>query len=304
MSHAYPASGPVKLEANVGDHPVTRALKAGEIRSDLITFDFCGPKVANQGFKPMVREGKFDTGELAIVTFLMAKLYGKPLIILPATVLGRFQQHTIVYNAEHGPLKPGDLNGKRVGLRSYSVTTATWVRGILQHEYGVDPARVTWVCSDDAHLAEYRDPPNVERTPPGAKPFDQMLLAGEIDAAVIPDTPKDPRIQPLIPDPHAAARAWYAKHGIIPINHLIAVQKPLADARPDIVREVYRLFSESKKAAPPAADGIDFFPFGIEANRKPVETIVQFCVEQKIIPRPYSVDEIFGEGMRLLGAAA
>jgi 4,5-dihydroxyphthalate decarboxylase len=297
----YPATGPLTLQVNVGDHPVTRALKAGEINSDLVHFEFTGPKVANQGFKPMVREGKFDCGELAIVTFLMAKRYGKPLVILPATVLGRFQQHTIVYNAARGALKPSDLNGRRVGLRSYSVTTATWVRGILQHEYGVDPARVTWLCSDDAHLAEFRDPPNVVRTPPGAKPFDQMLLDGEIDAAVIPDTPKDPRIQPLIPEPQAAARAWYAKHGVIPINHLIAVQRPLAEARPDAVREIYRLFFESKKAAPPAADGIDFFPFGVEANRKPVETIVGYCVEQKILPRPYSVDEIFGEGMKVLG---
>jgi 4,5-dihydroxyphthalate decarboxylase len=288
------------LQANVGDHPVTRALKAGEIKSDSVTIDFVGPKVANQGFKPMVREGKFDVGELAIVTFLQAKVYGKPLILLPATVLGRFQQHTIVYNAERAPLKPGDLNGKRVGLRSYSVTTATWVRGILQHEYGVDLDRVTWVCSDDGHLAEYRDPPNVERTPPGAKPFDQMLLAGEIDAAVIPDTPKDPRIQPLIPDPPAAARAWYAKHGIVPINHLVAVQKPLADARPDAVREIYRLFVESKKAAPAAADGIDFFPFGVEANRKPVETIVQYAVEQRLIPRAFTVDEIFADAVRIL----
>jgi 4,5-dihydroxyphthalate decarboxylase len=293
--------GNLRLKTLLGDHAVTGALKRGEVASPHISFDLADVKVPNTAFKRVVRDLEFDVAELAIVTFLMAKVFGKPLVLLPATVLGRFQQHTIVYNAERGPLKPGDLNGRRVGLRSYSVTTATWVRGILQHEYGVDPARVTWVCSDDAHLAEYRDPPNVERTPPGAKPFDQMLLAGEVDAAVIPDTPKDPRIQPLISDPQAAARAWYGKHGIIPINHLIAVQRPLAEARPDVVREIYRLFTESKQAAPLPADGIDFFPFGVEANRKPVETIVRYCVEQKILPRPYSVDEIFGEAMGILG---
>ena len=225
-----------------------------------MTFDFCGPKVANQGFKPMVREGQYDAGELAIVTFLQAKVYGKPLILLPATVLGRFQQHTIVYNAERGPLKPGDLTGRRVGLRSYSVTTATWVRGILQHEYGVDLARVTWVCSDDGHLAEYRDPPNVERTKPGAKPFDQMLFEGEIDAAVIPDTPKDPRIRPLIADPQAAARAWYEKNKVIPINHLLAVQKPLADARPDVVKEIYRVLSGEQEGRAGCGRRHRFFP--------------------------------------------
>jgi 4,5-dihydroxyphthalate decarboxylase len=297
----YPSSGPITLQANLGDHPVTRALKAGEIKSDLVRFDFCGPKIANQGFKPMVRDGKFDAGELAIVTFLQAIVYGKPLILLPATVLGRFQQHTIVYNAERGPLKPSDLNGRRVGLRSYSVTTATWVRGILQHEYGVEPARVTWVCSDDGHLAEYRNPPNVERTPPGAKPFAQMLIDGEIDAAVIPEAPPDPRIRPLIPDPQAAARAWYAKHKVIPINHLIAVQKPLAEARPDVVREIYRVLTESKRAAPPAADGIDFFPFGVEAIKKPLETIAQYALEQKVIPRKFTAEEVFAEATRILG---
>ncbi len=301
MTSAYPASGPITLKANLGDHPATRALKAGEIKSDLVSFDFCGPKIANQGFKPMVREGKFDAGELAIVTFLQAKVYGKPLILLPATVLGRFQQHTLLYNADRGPLKPSDLNGRRVGLRSYTVTTATWVRGILQHEYGVDPARVTWVCSDDGHLAEYRDPPNVERTKPGAKPFVQMLLDGEIDAAVIPDAPQDARIRPLIPDPQAAARAWYEKNKVVPINHLVAVQKPLADARSDAVREIYRVLFESKKAAPPPADGIDFFPFGIEANRKSLETIVQYAFEQKVIPRKFEVDEVFAEAARILG---
>ena len=117
---------------------MTRALKAARVTSDLVTFDFCGPKVANQGFKPMVREGTFDAGELAIGTFLQAKVYGKPLVLLPAVVMGRSQHHTIVYNHAKGELGPKDLEGRRVGVRSYTQTTGIWVRGILQHEYGVD----------------------------------------------------------------------------------------------------------------------------------------------------------------------
>ena len=95
---------------------------------------------------------------------------------------------------------------------------------------------------------------------------------------------------------------WYEKYKVIPINHLLAVQKRLADARPDVVKEIYRVLLESKKAAPPATDGIDFFRFGIEANRKPLETIVQYAFEQKIIPRKFEVDEVFAEARRILGA--
>src|SRR5688572_32350382 len=91
---AYPKPGPVKLKANLADYPMTRALKSGAVTSNLVTFDFCGPKVANQGFKQMVRERAFDAGELAIGTFLEARTYGKPLTLLPAVVMGRFQHQT------------------------------------------------------------------------------------------------------------------------------------------------------------------------------------------------------------------
>jgi 4,5-dihydroxyphthalate decarboxylase len=91
------------------------------------------------------------------------------------------------------------------------------------------------------------------------------------------------------------------KNKVIPINHLLAVQKPLADARPDVVREIYGMLSKSKKAAPPAADGIDFFPFGFEANRKPLETISQYAFEQKIIPQQLNADVVFADAKRILG---
>ena len=286
---SFPKIGPVTLKTNLADYPVTRALKAGEIRTDLVNFDFCGPKSAFEGFKPMVREGKFDAGELAIVTFLQAKTYGKPFVLLPAVVMGRFQHHCLGYNAERGEIGPGNIAGRRIGVRSYTQTTGAWVRGILAHEYGVDLSRVTTVTTEDAHLAEFRDPPGVERAASGQK-LDQMLLAGEIDALIVGDLPKDPRIKPVIPDPQAAARAWYRKHGTVPINHLFAVHADLAKARPDVVRDIFRALLASKNAAPPPADGIDFHPFGIEALEKPLALIIQYAFEQKIIPRRFAVD--------------
>jgi 4,5-dihydroxyphthalate decarboxylase len=300
MTTAFPATGKVRLRTNLADNPVVRALKDGTVRSDLVEFDFCGPTPANRGFKPMIREGAFDAGELAIGSFLQAKVYGKPLVMLPAVVMARFQHHTIVYNASKGELQPKDLEGHRIAVRSYTQTTGIWVRGILAHEHGVDLGRLTWVCTDDAHLAEYRDPPLVERPGPGAKPLDRMLIDGDVDAAIpATDLTKDhPHIRHLFPDPNAQAKAWVAKYGTVPVNHYFVVAEALAEARPDVVAEIYRLLRESKALAPPSADGIDFFPHGIEANRRPLELIVQYAVEQQVIPRAFTVAELF-EGTAL-----
>src|SRR5258708_23026793 len=115
---AYPKSGPVTLRTNLADYAVTKALKAGAIASDLVTFDFCGPKVAFQGFKPMVRERAFDASELAIATFLQAKVYGKPVTLLPALGMGRCPHNTAARWLPRGPLAPSDLPGRAPGLRS------------------------------------------------------------------------------------------------------------------------------------------------------------------------------------------
>ena len=190
----------------LGNYPNTKALKSGEIRSDLVDFDFVEVKVANNLFKKIVREAAYDFAELAIVTYLQARTYGKPYVLLPAVVVGRGQHHTIAYNAERGLLKPSELAGKRVGVRAYTVTTGTWVRGILAQDYGVDLDKVEWVTFEDPHVAEYRDPDTVKRAPPG-KELVQMLLDGELDAAVVGDKLPDPRLRHLIPDADEASRA-------------------------------------------------------------------------------------------------
>src|SRR5262245_15749657 len=184
MTAAFPNAGPVTLRTNLADYPVTKALKSGAVKSDAVRLDLAGPKVANEGCKAMVREGRFSAGERAIVTYLLARHYGKPLVLLPAVVMGRFQHQCIGYNTKHGTLAPADIAGRRFGVRSSTQTTGVWIRSVLQHEHGVDPAKVTWVCFEDAHLAEYRDPPHVERVPAGGKGIDQMLLDGDLAGAV------------------------------------------------------------------------------------------------------------------------
>lgn len=295
----YPKSGPVTLRTNLADYAMTKALKSGAVKSNLVTLDFCGPKVANQGFKAMVRERKYDAGELAIGTFLEARTYGKPVTLLPAVVMGRFQHSHALRATARGAFGPGDIEGKRIGIRSYTQTTGIWVRGIFKHEYGVDLNKVTWVCNDDGHLAEFKDPPNVERTPADGKKVDQMLLDAEIDGAILgSDIVDDPRVAHLIPNPKDAALAWHKKYNTIPVNHLFCVDKALADTRPDVIAEIFRMLKETKAAMAPSPDGIDFHPFGLEALRKPLEMMVQYAVEQKIIPRSFAVEELFDDSTR------
>src|SRR6516225_8628928 len=167
-----------KLYTLLGDYPNTMALKKGEVTSRLVEFEFADVKVSNTAFKPLVREAKFDLGELAIVTYLQAKAYGKPYVLIPATVLGRGQHHTVAYNPQRGPLRISDLTGKRVGVRAYTQTTGAWVRGFLTDDYGVDPGKIRWVTFEDPHLAEYHEPEFVTRAPQG-KTLVQMLLDGE-----------------------------------------------------------------------------------------------------------------------------
>ena len=289
-------SGPLILKANVDEHPVTRALREGKVRSPLVALEYADLNPAHKGFKAMVREQKFDVSEMAIMTYLQAKTYGKPVVLLPFVVMSRFQHHNIIYNAQFGDIGPEDLPGHRVAIRSYTQTTGIWVRGILADDYGVDLEQVKWICFDDGHLAEYSDPAFVERGPADKGPV-SMLLAGEVDAAILgADLPKDERLRPVIANPQAAAQDWYDRHGIVPINHLLAVTEELSRSRPDIVEEIFRLFVESKQAVSDANDaGIDYTPVGIEANRKGLELAIEYAVQQKIIPRRLDVEELFDE---------
>jgi 4,5-dihydroxyphthalate decarboxylase len=265
------------MKALLGDYPCTAAFKQ---RASLAFEDIRPPSA---GFKRVVRGLEFDVAELAITTFLMAKAAGKPYRLLPAVVLARMQHSRLVHNAERGPLAPRDLEGRRVGVRSYSVTTGMWIRGILAEDHGVDCDRITWVTFEEAHVAEFRDPPNAERAPAGKK-LEDMLLAGEIDAAVTGDAPiKDPRVVPVIPDAEGAAREWRARKGAIQINHMVAV-KPSVDTA-DLMRMLGESFA--------AAGNPEMNPIGLEANRRNLEVAIDTVHRQRLIPRRYAVEELF-----------
>jgi 4,5-dihydroxyphthalate decarboxylase len=231
----------------------------------------------------VVRDLEFDVAEIAIVTYLMAKAHGKPLVLLPAVLFGRFQ-HPYLVSASG--LKPKELEGKRVAVRSSAVTTVTWLRGILEADYGVDLSKIKWVTFEDAHVAEYSDPPGTERAAAGKTPL-SMLLAGEVDAAILAEPPKDGNLKPVIPDPSAAAADWQRRNRALQINHMVCVKKSLAA---DVAQEVYHLLQESKNIG---AKDAETSPFGIEANRRNLEVAIDYVFRQGLIPRRYEVDELF-----------
>ncbi len=281
------------LRIAIGDYPHTAPLKRGQIASPWLKLDFVEVTPMHKAFKPMVREHAFDASEMALVTYLQAKAHNKGLTLLPAAMLARFQHGTVLCNAERGKLESAGLAGKRIGVRSYSQTTGAWIRGILENDYGVDLARVQWVTFEDGHVAEAKDPPGTIRAASG-RDMTQMLIDGELDAAIYGAAmPDDPRLQSVISDPDAAAKAWYAKHGLVPVNHMVVVTDELARSNPKAVAELYRMLEASKQAAAlPAAGNIDTAPFGKEANRPCLELLISYAVQQGLISRALAVDEL------------
>ena len=291
----------MKLHTLLGSYPNVVALKDGRVKSDLIEFDFPDFPVPNRGFKPMVREHRFDCGELAIVTFLQAREHGLPYVLLPATVLGRGQLHTVAYNSERGAMKPSDLNGKKFGVRSYTQTTGIWVRGILAEDYGVDWSKVQIITMEDPHVAQYKDPSFVTRAPE-TKQLPQMLIDGEVDAALIGDKFPDPRFKTLVPDAEAASKAWAEKNGGVPVNHMVIVREKIAKERPDVVqRNLPGVQGGARRPTTAPKGALDPYRFGVEANRKALEKIIDYSFKQQMITRKPSVDELFDDVTRALG---
>jgi 4,5-dihydroxyphthalate decarboxylase len=294
------ATGTTVLRTNLANAPVTKAIHDGRVTSDIVTLDLCGPEPAQNGFKPMLRENAFDCGELAIVTYLQAKIYNKPWVMLPAPVSGRMQHHCAGFNRDFGHLDPKDIEGKKVGVRTYAQTTGLWIRGVLQHEYGVDLNKVTWMTVNEGHLKEYADPANCVRLPKGSD-IGQMMLDGELAATLQGiDLPKDPRVERLVPDAMNAGKEWFKREGVVPINHVFVVHADISKNRPDIVREIYRMIGESR-ALTEGGEPTPFPPMGLEANRKGLQLAIDWAFEQKIIDRKLTVDELFDETTGALG---
>jgi 4,5-dihydroxyphthalate decarboxylase len=281
----------MRLRTLLGDHPCTEALKNGSISSNAVTLDFSDYSPTHKGFKPMVREQAFDVSEMAIVTYLMAKSFGKPMVLLPSVVMARFQHPFALYNAKSGKLTPRDLNNKRVGIRSFTTTTGAWLRGILANDYGVDLDSIQWVTFEDAHVAEFND--TTARAPQGRQ-IVQMLIDGELDA-VLGEKAEHPDLRPLFADAVAEEKSWFAKHGVMPINHMVVVSETLSSTHPEAVREVFRLLQQSAARAPAASPR-----FNAEEMRRSLQMIIRYTAQQGLIPAEFAVDELFDDLTRTL----
>ena len=294
----------------------TQALKDGTIRPETFDFEFEEVPQIIQAFRRMVRGLEFDISEMAITTYLCAKAHGKKFTAIPVFPFRAFHHGAIVTNTKLGITHPKQLEGKKVGVnRGYTVTAGVWARSILQHDYGVDLSKVTWVLSGDEHVAEYKAPPNVVPIEAG-KTVEDMLLSGEL-AASSGITTEHPDIKPLIPNPQQVAFEALRTRGHYPINHTLVVKDELLEAYPNLAKDIFETFSKAKNhhvsqliggqiAEPSKYDQTalkiaeitkkDPMPFGVEPSRAMIEAINQFATEQKIIPRPFKMEEIWAKG--------
>ena len=252
----------------LGDHPHFAPLRSGEVAPEGLELEFVDVEPTNRAFAPMLREGRYDISEMAITVFLQAVEVGKPVWLLPVVAVGGFHHGSIYCNPATGVSAPGDLAGRRVGVRAYSQTTGLYVRGLLAEEHGVSADGITWVTTEGSHVAEYEDPANVERS-------DESLLGllerGEIDAAILgPGRQPTPWCVPLIPDAATVGEAWGTRHGLIPINHMVCVGPAIAESA-ELTADLTSAFRRAYDAAatPPGA--------AITLDRAVIESRIAFA---------------------------
>jgi len=280
----------------LGNDPHARPIKEGKIESPGLKLNFTEYEPLNKAFDVMVQELAYDMCEMAVGTFFQALDSGKPLRLVPVVMGGEFHHGSLWFEPANGPLKPEDLAGRRVGVRAYTQTTGIWVRGILQEQYGVSPDKVTWVTSEAPHVAEYTNPPNVELAA-GAN-LAEMVRSGELAAVIIgPKQGTGAGLQCLIPDLDAAIGDWYAKHQTVPVNHMVVVTDDLLKKDPAAVREIYSMLKQAHESNPPPASGSypSAIRFGVQSVWKPLQLVMQYAVEQKLISRVFDKNEVFAQ---------
>lgn len=293
-------SQPTHLHTVLKTTALTAPLKDGMLKSDRVVLDFTEISPIHKAFAPMVREAAFDLSELAIVTALQAVAFKRPVVLLPVVVASRFQRGCLISYRPHGEVKPDQLRGKRVGVRSYTQTTGMWVRAHLVEDYGLATPDIRWITHDPAHVEQYQDPSFVEHPAHGKSLLD-MLHDGDIDAAIFGnDLPQGDDYVPVIADAKAKDLAWAQQHGFVPINHVVAASAEICKREPAAVRAAYGLLAQadSQQAAPEAGPRKTLS--GFDALRAPLEWIIDACVEQALLPRKLSLDEVLGPAHALL----
>ena len=298
------------LRTSIGNYGHTTPLKDGTLTSERFEMEHIEITPVPMIFRRMVRNLEFDVAEMALATYFCARAHGKKFIGIPIFLTRDFYHGALVYNRRSGIESPKDLEGRKVGVRSYTFTPGVWTRGILSSEYGVDLDAVTWVLSGDEHVEEYVAPSNVVSS--SSNDLGEMLLSGEIDAAIAPGPVDSPDVLPLISESHEAADGWHQRTGLYPISHLLVAKDATLDENEGLATELFGMFSEAKSEyvcrlmsgdATEAWDqsvlkmaeivGDDPIPYGYESSLKTLETFIGFNVEQGVIPEAVDPAELF-----------
>jgi 4,5-dihydroxyphthalate decarboxylase len=273
------------MQVAIGTYDHTKGLKDGSVSSPGLSFDFVEVSPITRAFRNMATDLAYDVSEMALVTYMLALVYDKPIVGLPI-VLVRTRLLGGLLTAENSPITdPRELAGKTLGIRSYTQTSGVWVRGILQDAFGLDLGSLKWVTFEGSHLDEYNDPPNVSRAS-SDKNMADMVKSGELAAAI--GVPAGAGLRTLLPDAVAAEEDWAQKSGVRTVNHIVTVKKELVDAQPGLKQELTDLFERAR-----GSNGASVPPIGVEPNRNAFEALARFAHEQGITPKRFTPEELF-----------
>lgn len=320
------------LKIAVAEQPHTATIRNGSIAIQGVEAEFITVKPQIGAFRRMVRDLEFDVCELAPTTYIIARAHGSPFVALPIFVARRFHHAGMLIRPDAGIAVPKDLEGKRVGVRAYSVTTGVWLRQVFMDEYGLDITKVTWVVDDEEHVTQLKLPANVFHAPDG-KSLADMIAAGELDAGVeaaagIGRTGSPTggwhEVEANYPDliPHAAdvEANYYRRTGVYPMHGTIVVKDAVLEKHPWVARSLYDAFERAKndwvaklhsgEATGAAADkyralakivGPDPLPYGLETNHRTIAALEQTAFDQGLTPRRMSMKELFVDPRNLAG---
>jgi 4,5-dihydroxyphthalate decarboxylase len=299
----------------------TLPLMAGTIRPAGIDFEYT-VDMPNEIFRLMFSTDDFDASELSSSNFIIERARGdRRFVALPIFPSRVFRHNGIYVNVNAGIERPEDLRGRRVGVPEYLQTANFWIRGFLQHDYGVGPETIHWVRGDTEKLTVPL-PAGLDLVdaPPG-RTLSELLDAGEIDALIAPRTPAcflagSPRVRRLFPDYPAAEAAYFQRTGHFPIMHLVALRRGVYEDDPTVARRLYDAFVAAKEWAysqlaqsvylatslplqiayaedSRAKFGPDPFAYGVAATRHTVAAVARYVHEQGMADRVLDVEEIF-----------
>lgn len=317
----------LRLTLACWDYDRVRALQDGTVSPEGVDLNLINLPVEETFFR-MLRYREFDAAEMSLSSYSVSLARDDPAFIALPVFPSRFFRHSCIFvSAKSGIETPGDLAGKRVGVPEYQMTAPVWIRGILQDEYGVDPASPHYFTGGEEEPGRDEKlkldlPGRFRVTPiPAGSTLSQMLADGEIDAlhtARAPSTfysrPQD--VRRLFPDPTAVERDYFARTRIFPIMHVIVLRREVYEANRWLARALYKAFDEAKRIAqeglaisaalktmlPFQIDqleqvrremGADWWPYGLERNRKALDTFLRYHHEQGLSKRRLTPDELF-----------